>query len=167
MDESRSRYEATVDAVQRLLTEESVDEGTPYFSFRNATSLPHVVQRPHPPKWGAAVKSPESFQWLAEKGFGVMLALAPAKQHVHSAATWSVGYEAMGRQNAQDMQRFDVRRQGTAVIGSPESVVEQIHELRETYGVDTFLWNVDFGGAGYSQMASSLRVFVDKVLPKL
>ncbi|MGK5628122.1 hypothetical protein [Streptomyces sp. URMC 123] len=55
----------------------------------------------------------------------------------------------------------------TAVIGSPESVVEQITELRETYDVDTFLWNVDFGGADLGVMEPSLRLFVDKVLPNL
>jgi hypothetical protein len=45
--------------------------------------------------------------------------------------------------------------------------VEQILELQETYGVDTFLWNVDFGGQNYDQMHSSLKLFVDEVLPKL
>lgn len=231
MDESRARYEATIDAVVRLWTEQNVDEETPFFSFRNANSLPHVTQQPHPPVWGAAVRSPESFQWLAEKGFGVMLALAPIKQQVglsrhlvdlyrqthmethgeggqprialstplyvaetdaaahrvaeplyreylsvwtDAASSWKdtrssqyVGYEAMGRTDAKQLQSFDVRRQGTAVIGSPESVVEQIQELRETYGIDTFLWNVDFGGANLAQMESSLRLFVDKVIPKL
>ncbi|RSS58009.1 LLM class flavin-dependent oxidoreductase [Streptomyces sp. WAC06614] len=226
MDESRARYEATIDAVIRLWTERSVDEETPFFSFRNAHSLPHVTQQPHPPVWGAAVKSPESFQWLGEKGFGVMLALAPIKQQVglsrhlvdlyrqthlethgqlnrprialstplyvaetdaaayrvaeplyreylnvwtDAASSWSqyAGYEAMGRTDAKQLQSFDVRRQGTAVIGSPESVVEQIQELRETYGIDTFLWNVDFGGADRAQMESSLRLFADRVIPAL
>ncbi|WP_217569247.1 LLM class flavin-dependent oxidoreductase [Streptomyces sp. GbtcB7] len=231
MDESRARYEATIDAVIRLWTEEKVDESTPFFSFRNATSQPPVVQRPHPPVWGAAVRSPESFQWLAEKGFGVMLALAPLKQQVglsrhlvdlyadtfrqchgdtgrprvalstplyvaetdaaahrvaeplyreylsvwsQAASSWKdvrssqyAGYESMGRTDARDLRGFDVRRHGTAVIGSPESVVEQITELRETYGVDTFLWNVDFGGADLATMEPSLRLFVDKVLPNL
>lgn len=231
MDESRARYEATVKAVIRLWTEEKVTEDTPFFSFRDATSLPPVVQRPHPPVWGAAVRSPESFQWLGENGFGVMLALAPVRQQAgisrhlvdlytdtfrehhgedahhrialstplyvaetdaaahriaeplyreylsvwtQAASSWKdtrssqyAGYEAMGRTDARELRGFDVRRQGTAVIGSPESVVEQIHALRESYGVDTFLWNVDFGGADLAVMEPSLRLFVDKVLPKL
>jgi len=62
---------------------------------------------------------------------------------------------------------FDVKRYGTAVIGSPESAVEQILELRETYGADTFLWNVDFGSQTYEHMQPSLKLFVDEVLPKL
>jgi alkanesulfonate monooxygenase SsuD/methylene tetrahydromethanopterin reductase-like flavin-dependent oxidoreductase (luciferase family) len=230
MDESRPRYEATIDAIVRLWTERDVTEDTPFFSFTGANSLPQVVQRPHPPVWGAAVRSPESFTWLARKGFGVLLALAPSRQHTalsrhlvdhylevfratraenekprvamstplyvanteaeayevaeplyreylrvwtDAAQSWSgtsssgyVGYSAM----AQDMRylsSFDVKRDGTAIIGSPESVVEQIQELHATYGADTYLWNVDFGGANYPQMMSSLRLFADEVLPKL
>jgi alkanesulfonate monooxygenase SsuD/methylene tetrahydromethanopterin reductase-like flavin-dependent oxidoreductase (luciferase family) len=65
------------------------------------------------------------------------------------------------------LSTFDVKREGTAVIGSPESVTDQIQELHETYGADTYLWNVDFGGTNYEQMMASLRLFVDKVLPNL
>ena len=230
MDESRARYEATIEAVVRLWTEENVTEDTPFFSFHDANSLPEPVQRPHPPVWGAAVRSPESFTWLAKKGFGVMLALAPDRKYTglsrhlvdhylevfqgthgdtlapriamstplyvaetdaeayeiaeplyrdyfrvwaEAAQSWKdtssngyVGYEAMGR-DMRHLTSFDVKRNGTAVIGSPESVVDQIHELHETYGADTYLWNVDFGGANYEQMHSSLQLFVDRVLPKL
>jgi alkanesulfonate monooxygenase SsuD/methylene tetrahydromethanopterin reductase-like flavin-dependent oxidoreductase (luciferase family) len=230
MDESRPRYEATIEAIIRLWTERDVTEDTPYFSFHDANSLPHPVQRPHPPVWGAAVRSPESFTWLAKKGFGVMLALAPDRQYTglsrhlvdhyrevftathgdsatprvamstplyvaatddeayeiaeplyheyfrvwaEAAQSWKnttstgyVGYEAMGR-DMGNLASFDVKRNGTAVIGSPESVVDQIHQLHETYGADTYLWNVDFGAANYEQMEASLRLFVDRVLPKL
>ena len=33
--------------------------------------LPHVVQRPHPPLWTAAV-SPDTFEWAAARGLGVL-----------------------------------------------------------------------------------------------
>lgn len=73
MDESRARYEATIRAVIRLWSEESVDEDTPFFSFRGATSLPRPVQTPHPPVWGAAVRSRQSFAWLGEQGFNLLV----------------------------------------------------------------------------------------------
>ncbi|MEU7040614.1 LLM class flavin-dependent oxidoreductase [Streptomyces varsoviensis] len=231
MDESRARYEATIKAVLRLWTEEKVTEDTPFFSFTDATSLPRVVQNPHPPVWGAAVRSPESFTWLGEHGFGVMLALAPLKQDVglskyvidlyrnaftakhgadrelpgialstplyvaetdeeayrvaeplyreymsvwsEAASSWEttksgsyVGYDSMGK-HAKNLRDFDVRKHGTAVIGSPETVVERIHEFREEYGVDTLLWQVDFGGQNLDQMMSSLKLYVEKVIPNL
>lgn len=230
IDESRPRFEATTQAMIRLWTREDVTEETPYFSYRNATSLPPVTQDPHPPLWGAAVRSPESFSWLGENGFGVMLALAPLKKDVgvsryvidlyreaftpgagahdgprialstplyvaatddeayrtaeplyreymavwsEAAASWTTtrssqyaGYEAMGA-HARQLTDFDVRRHGTAVIGSPGTVADRIRELREEYGVDTFLWQVDFGGQNLDQMMSSMRLYTDEVLPRL
>lgn len=230
MDESRDRFTATIETIVKLWTESDVTVDTPYFSFAGANSLPPVVQRPHPPVWGAAVRSPESFTWLAEKGFGVMLALAPARQYTapgrhlvdhynevftathgetrtprvamstplyvartdaeayrlaeapyheylavwtEAAHSWNgkrssayVGYEAMGK-DMRHFGQFDVKRNGTAVIGSPASVVDQILELEQTYGADTFLWNIDFGGQTYDQMYASMKMFVDEVLPKL
>lgn len=230
MEESRARYEATIEAVVRLWTEQKVSEHTPFFSFDDATSLPPVVQRNHPPVWGAAVRSPETFAWLGKKGFGVMLALPPTPQlaepaskmihyykRVHRTShgaeakprvaltlplyvartdaeayriaephyreylriwteatkSWNVtrssdyvGYEGMGHFMSY-LDHSDVMRQGTSIVGSPESVVDQIAALRETFEVDTFLWNIDFGGQDYDCMYSSLRLFVDKVIPNL
>ncbi|MER6382196.1 hypothetical protein [Streptomyces sp. NPDC001250] len=77
-----------------------------------------------------------------------------------------VGYESMGR-DVKHLGSFDVKHYGTTVIGSPESAVEQIHELHETYGADTYLWNVDFGGQNHEQMQASMKPFVGEVLPKL
>ncbi len=230
LDESRARYEATINAVLRLWTEEKVTEQTPFFSFKDATSLPPVTQRPHPPVWGAAIRTPETFTWLGERGFGLMLALAPIKNfaqlsvdllaeyrrsftatygdtakprvalstplyiaesddeafeiatplHQEYMAVWADaadswksetsdsyrGYDEMGKY-AKQIRGFDIRKHGTAVVGSPERVVDSIHEMRETLGVDTFLWQVDFGGQNLDQMMRSLRLYVDKVLPNL
>ena len=73
MDGSRARFEATVNAVDRLLTEEHVDEETPFFAFRDATVLPRPTQRPRPPLWIAAVQTPASFVRIGELGHGLMI----------------------------------------------------------------------------------------------
>jgi alkanesulfonate monooxygenase SsuD/methylene tetrahydromethanopterin reductase-like flavin-dependent oxidoreductase (luciferase family) len=230
IDESRERYEATIDAVVRLWTEAKVTAKSPFFDFHDATSLPPVVQTPHPPVWGAAVKSPETFSWLADRGFGVMLALPPLNKFAglrrplvdayrstfkagrpaheqprvalsiplyiaetdeaayreaepfyreylrvwsQAADTWSTtkssaypGYDAMAKGN-QYLQNFDIRREATAVIGSPERVIERIRRYREDFLVDTFLWQVDFGGQDLAHMSKSLRLLVEEVLPAL
>lgn len=77
MDTSRDRYEATIKTVLRLWTEEKVTAESPFFSFQDATSLPPVVQQPHPPVWGAAIRSRQSFAWLAEQGFGLLVTPSP------------------------------------------------------------------------------------------
>ncbi len=76
LDESRRRFSDTVRAVTRLWTEANVSEETPWFALRGATSLPRCVQSPHPPVWGTAVRSAESFEWLGENGFNLLVTLA-------------------------------------------------------------------------------------------
>lgn len=73
LDESRARFEATVAAVVRLWTEPEVTEQTPYFAFEGARSLPRPVQSPHPPVWVAAVRSRQSFAWIGEQGFHLLV----------------------------------------------------------------------------------------------
>ena len=73
LDESRERFQATVETVLRLWTEESVTAHGPSFRFEAATSLPRPVQKPHPPVFVAAVSSPESFRWIGQKGMGLLI----------------------------------------------------------------------------------------------
>lgn len=73
MDESRARYIETIQAVIKLWTEKNVTMQSQFFSFANATSLPGVTQLPHPPIWGAAVNSRQSFAWLGEQGFNLLV----------------------------------------------------------------------------------------------
>ncbi|MEV0278512.1 LLM class flavin-dependent oxidoreductase [Streptomyces sp. NPDC050610] len=73
MDESVDRFRETIRAVLRIWTEEKVSEETPFFSYRDVTGLPRPTQRPHPPVWGAAVRTPESFSWLGSEGLGLLI----------------------------------------------------------------------------------------------
>lgn len=73
MDGSRARFEATIAAVDRLLTEVDVTEDTPYFAYRNATVLPRPTQSPRPPFWVAAVQTRASFQRIGELGHGLLI----------------------------------------------------------------------------------------------
>ncbi|MGW0537771.1 LLM class flavin-dependent oxidoreductase [Streptomyces sp. NPDC003032] len=87
MDESVARFRATVDSVVRLWTEKEVTDETPYYSYRNATSWPGVIQRPHPPVWVCAVMSESSFRWAGEKGHNLLVTASPRPetfQHVNA-----------------------------------------------------------------------------------
>lgn len=229
LDTSRARYEATIKAVLRLWSEDKVTEDTTFFAYTDATSLPPVVQRPHPPVWGAATRSRQSFEWLARQGFGLLVSPSPLRHDlpytrdlvrtyretfraVHggsgrrpqvavslplyvaetdeaaydtaipylreyltvttdAARSWSrvrstnyPGYEAM----ADAFGKVDdeaLRTEGTAVIGSPRTVIDGIRELTRELTADVCLWQVDFGGQRLASMESSLRLFLDKVLP--
>jgi alkanesulfonate monooxygenase SsuD/methylene tetrahydromethanopterin reductase-like flavin-dependent oxidoreductase (luciferase family) len=73
MEESTDRFRETIRAVLRIWTEERVSEDTPFFSYRDVTGLPRPTQQPHPPVWGAAVRTPESFGWLGTQGMGLLV----------------------------------------------------------------------------------------------
>ncbi|GGX74238.1 LLM class flavin-dependent oxidoreductase [Streptomyces hiroshimensis] len=229
MDESRERYEKTIEAVVRLWTEEDVTEETPFFSYRRATSLPRPVQRPHPPVWGAAVRSRQSFAWLGEQGYKLLVTpaltpLADMRDNIdlyreayrarhgtdgpgpfvaaslpllvadddrtaratadpllaayldvwaEATSTWQKtasrdypGYTGMSRAiRAMTPQRF--RETGSAVVGGPASVTEQIAAVTEALAPDCLLWQADYGAAPGDVAERSLRLFVDKVLPAL
>jgi alkanesulfonate monooxygenase SsuD/methylene tetrahydromethanopterin reductase-like flavin-dependent oxidoreductase (luciferase family) len=226
---SRARFEACIKAVIRLWTEQKVSEHTEFFSFTEATSAPAVIQVPHPPVWGAAIRSPESFSWLAEQGFGLLVAVSPlrrdlgwtrdlvrlyrdtfAERHqgtglrprvaisvplyvdrteaaaydtalphlreyldvsAEAADSWTNLYSDnyRGYQNMRDgfakVTDEALRHEGSAVIGTPDSVVQQIRELRTELAADVCLWNVDYGGQDGETMQPSLRLFLDEVLP--
>jgi alkanesulfonate monooxygenase SsuD/methylene tetrahydromethanopterin reductase-like flavin-dependent oxidoreductase (luciferase family) len=231
MDESRARFTETVLAVQRLWGGDPVSEHTPFFDYRDVTSLPSPVQQPHPPVWVAAVQSRQSFSWIAEQGFGLLVTPPPKLGEVmrtsemvqvyletfsdvhgksglrprvavsvplyvaatddeawqtaepalreylavwgEAAGSWSgasssdyPSYSAIG-DAMRHLDISDLRSAGTAVIGSPETVMEQIAELRRLLAADTFLWQVDFGGQSLKTMEPNIRLFAEKVIPAL
>jgi len=48
------RFEANLEAIKRLWTEEKVHMKTPYFELDGASCMPKPLQRPHPPIWVGA-----------------------------------------------------------------------------------------------------------------
>ncbi|OBH82545.1 LLM class flavin-dependent oxidoreductase [Mycobacterium scrofulaceum] len=72
MDEATGRYQECVEIVSRLLTEENVSFHGKYFRIEDVTIYPRPVQQPIP-VWGTVMKTPSSFEWLAEKGFGAII----------------------------------------------------------------------------------------------
>ena len=52
------------------------------------------------------------------------------------------------------------------LLGSPERIVDQIAELREA-GVRNLLLNVNVGQIPHEQVVRSMRLFGDKVLPRI
>lgn len=86
MHKSRERFQATVSAVVRLWTEKGVTVDTPFFDFKDATSLPEPVQRPHPPVWICALMSESSFRWAGEQGFNLLMTASPRPEVIDIAA---------------------------------------------------------------------------------
>ncbi len=73
IDESRERFASAIEAVIQLWTRSPVTRESPFYRFADAISYPPVTQKPHPPIWGAAVNARQSFAWLGEQGFDLLV----------------------------------------------------------------------------------------------
>ncbi len=72
LDDSRRRFNEGITQIKRLLTEDNVSADGEFHSFKNVTSLPRPMQRPHPPFWIAATSTPETFETAGKNGWSVM-----------------------------------------------------------------------------------------------
>ncbi len=72
MDEATTRYQECVEIVNLLLTQENVSYQGKYWQLEDVTVEPRPVQNPIP-VWGTVMKTPSSFEWLADKGFGAII----------------------------------------------------------------------------------------------
>jgi alkanesulfonate monooxygenase SsuD/methylene tetrahydromethanopterin reductase-like flavin-dependent oxidoreductase (luciferase family) len=71
MEESRTRAEESLAILRAAAAGEPVTFAGRHFKLEGVTIVPRCVQRPHPPLWTAAV-SPDTFDWAARAGLGVL-----------------------------------------------------------------------------------------------
>ncbi|MFD0574068.1 LLM class flavin-dependent oxidoreductase [Kitasatospora gansuensis] len=64
------------------------------------------------------------------------------------------------------MTAKDLRATGTAFVGSPEHVADQIGHFQDRVGADGILWQVDFGGFGGTDAMRSMELFAEQVRPQ-
>lgn len=226
MDESRARFTDTVDAVQRIWTQPGASADSPYFRFSDVDLLPACVQEPHPPVWVAAVQSAQSFEWIARKGFGLLVTpglrgYGPVAEHVaryrqlftetHGKAgqvalslplivgnsdaeaiadaetylgryldTWRDAASAWDNRESKDYARYTgvghmlagetpaaLRHRLAAVVGGPDTAIEQISTIRAQLDPDVLLWQIDTGSQPWAVAQTTLRLFAEKVRPGL
>jgi alkanesulfonate monooxygenase SsuD/methylene tetrahydromethanopterin reductase-like flavin-dependent oxidoreductase (luciferase family) len=71
MASSRELVEEGLEVLVQSFARTPVTYSGRHYRFQGLDILPHVVQRPHPPLWTAAV-SPETYDWAAARGLGVL-----------------------------------------------------------------------------------------------
>ena len=63
---------------------------------------------------------------------------------------------------------YDQILETDTAFGTPEAVTERILELKETFGLDSIVAEVNFGGLlEPEQVANSMRLFAEEVAPHL
>ena len=90
---------------------------------------------------------------------------------MHAAKAWDTarstdypGYTYMSYVVRNDSPRA-MRERRAAIVGSPGRVIEQIQQLRSELGVDTILWQIDFGAMPGEEARRTLTLFIEKVFP--
>src|SRR5262245_62654398 len=71
-DESRARFTEGLEQIELLLTTESATHHGKFHSFEDVTSLPRPTQKPRPPFYIAATRTPESFEFAGRAGHALM-----------------------------------------------------------------------------------------------
>ncbi len=71
MAASREITEESLDILMQSFTCKPVNHHGQRYHIEALDIVPHVVQRPHPPLWTAAV-SPQTFEWAATRALGVL-----------------------------------------------------------------------------------------------
>jgi alkanesulfonate monooxygenase SsuD/methylene tetrahydromethanopterin reductase-like flavin-dependent oxidoreductase (luciferase family) len=74
LEESRERFDENLEAILRLWSEEGPVEHNGRFHQFTHRLLPRPLQRPHPPVFAAAARTPASYVWAGERGFHLQIA---------------------------------------------------------------------------------------------
>ncbi|WP_299577173.1 LLM class flavin-dependent oxidoreductase [uncultured Williamsia sp.] len=72
MDEATGRYQEGFEIVAGLLNNENFSYEGKYFQVEDVTIYPRPIQKPFP-VWGTVMKTPSSFEWLADRGYGAII----------------------------------------------------------------------------------------------
>jgi len=62
---------------------------------------------------------------------------------------------------------YDFVHPRSLLFGPPEYVVDKLQEMQEMLNIEKVLINGNFDGVDEVESAKSLRLFADKVIPKL
>ena len=101
-DESRDRFQESLDVILKAWTQEGFSHSGKYFTFDNLTVVPRPYQKPHPPIWVAATTH-DTFPMVGHMGLSLVTGLRgfdvpEASRHLASyrAARRDAGYAGEG-----------------------------------------------------------------------
>ncbi|HEY7064239.1 MAG TPA: LLM class flavin-dependent oxidoreductase [Chloroflexota bacterium] len=71
-DEGYARVHESLEVVLKAWREQPFSHHGRFFDYDNVSVWPTPLQRPHPPIWGAATRSPDTFRWIGSHGYGLL-----------------------------------------------------------------------------------------------
>lgn len=157
MRDSRSYTEESLAVIQQAFATGEINFSGHHFDFSGLAVLPHHYQKPHPPIWTAAV-SPDSFEFAAQQGIGVLVGpfkpwfmvredirhyRAAWQQHhgfdqhdptLNSRVAMTIGIHChQNKQVAQEQAREGMVWFYRQLLGQTRGVLENLYESYEYY----------------------------------
>jgi len=71
-EEGQARVLETLDVILKAWQQQPFSHQGRFFAFDDVSVWPPPLQQPHPPIWGAATRTPESFAWFGTQGYNLM-----------------------------------------------------------------------------------------------
>ncbi len=71
-EEGYARLHESLDVVLTAWQRQPFSHHGRFFHFDDVSVWPTPLQRPHPPVWGAATRTPETFRWVGNHGYGLL-----------------------------------------------------------------------------------------------
>ena len=226
-DESRERFQESLDVILKAWTQEGFSHAGKYFTADTLTVVPRPYQKPHPPIWVAAT-TPDTFPMVGRMGFSLVTGLrgfdvpeAAGHLKAYRAALRESGHagdrsvylripvyvaatSARARSEAEDSTMRSYRRlaenfassvgaAGTTgseeraeraerlanityddvlrdrvAYGTPDEVVDRLHQLRDELGLAGIIAESNVGGRiPIERVLNSIRLYAHEVAPRL
>jgi alkanesulfonate monooxygenase SsuD/methylene tetrahydromethanopterin reductase-like flavin-dependent oxidoreductase (luciferase family) len=111
LEESREKFDESLDVMQKLLTEEEVSWAGKYYNFPATTIMPRPMTKPMPPLMIAAL-APEAIYHCALRGFHVQTTPLQGSMELLRQQTDAFFRGVAGRGKAGQQQRLSLLRLG-------------------------------------------------------
>ena len=158
-DESRERFQESLDVILKAWTQEGFSHAGKYFSVDNLTVVPRPYQKPHPPIWVAAT-TPDTFPMVGRMGFSLVTGLRGFDVPRPSAIWARTGRRAARAGHAGDGNvylRIPVYVAETAALARAEpeeSTMRSYRRLAENFASSVGATGTTVRGAGGARGAS-------------
>ena len=169
MDESRARFEESIDIIARLWTEDRVSYEGRFYKLEDVHLMPRPVQKPHPPIWIAAIASPESFVWAGSRGYYLMI--VPFANQMERTREFVAAYRQAWREagfapGAERVQLalfcYLAESRDEALRGFDRPVRRYIELLGEAVGSWSTLRSADY--PGYDKMVAAISALSPQII---
>lgn len=123
-DASAALTAEATELIQDLWSKEQVTHHGTHYSFENIRLLPRPLQKPHPPVWVGASRTPDTFTWAGKMGYHLMV--LPYMMPPEDMQERLDLYYGAARDAGHDVSRLEVMAKFHVVVAESAAAAAQI-----------------------------------------